>query len=183
MRASDIPIPKPCHEDWDAMRIEDRKRYCERCREHVHDLSALSESEARALLRSRTDMCVSYELHADGTIRFAGPASVVPVSRLRRVSAAVAPLGLATALAACAPHDNPDVPKIDVAAEESVAPRSLAVIPEGPAPQSPVLLPEVAEPQSEPAPLEPPRPRLRGRIAPRKLKGKIALPRPSASAD
>ena len=159
------------------MRIEDRKRYCERCREHVHDLSALTEPEARALLRSRTDMCVSYELHADGTIRFAEPAFVVPIARLRRVRSAVAPLGLAAALAACAPHDNPDVPKIEVAAEESVAPRSRAVIPEGPAPQSPVLLPEVAEPQSEPAPVEPPGPRLRGRVAPRKLMGKPAIPR------
>jgi hypothetical protein len=85
----------------------------------VHDLSSLTEPQARALLRSAPGICVSYLVRSDGEIRFrpepvaAQLAPLVPIDRLRRNNAgmAVAAAALGTALAACAPHGNgsPDV--------------------------------------------------------------------------
>lgn len=61
----------------------------------MHDLSALTEQEAIALVSSREQLCVRYEVDADEAIAFA------PRRRLPLVSVA------AMALAACTPHDRP----------------------------------------------------------------------------
>ena len=77
MRSQDIEIPEPCHADWDAMRPEERGRFCFDCRKTVHDLSAMTEREAEIFLERTEceDVCISYQHEADGTLVFRAPAA------------------------------------------------------------------------------------------------------------
>ncbi len=43
-------IPAPCPMDWDRMPGDDRRRFCEACGKHVHDLTAMRPDERAALL-------------------------------------------------------------------------------------------------------------------------------------
>lgn len=68
MHADDLPIPEPCTADWDAMRVLDTtRRHCGQCDKAVHDLSAMSDADARALLASDR-VCVRYRTATDGRI-------------------------------------------------------------------------------------------------------------------
>ena len=175
VRSQDIEIPEPCHADWDAMRPEERGRFCFDCRKKVHDLSAMTEREAEAFLERTEceDVCISYEHESDGTLVFRAPppAPVVPLSRLRRprrIAAAVAGAGVAAALAACAPHgEPPQIREAEVVAFESPA----VVIPHEAAPTSETAPPPEVDTPCELEPEveveEPPevieKPRVRGR--------------------
>ena len=69
MHARDVPISNPCHVAWASMtRREASKRFCKECRKHVHDLSSMTESEARALLESPVteDLCIRTFATPDG---------------------------------------------------------------------------------------------------------------------
>ena len=60
-------------------------RFCGSCEKLVHDLSALSEPAARALLRQSSEsLCVRYLHDASGEIWFSGGQKLVPVPRLTR---------------------------------------------------------------------------------------------------
>ena len=177
IRIRDVEVQNPCHEDWDAMRVEDRRRFCERCQEHVHDLSAMSDAEVRAFLGGRAgqEVCVSYVPRTDGTIRLAPrrpapPSPVVPVSRLRpRRPLAVA--GVAMALVACTPHGEHAALEIE-SEEAPVSVIAPTVIPHTPdAFEDEPCEPEL-DPEEEPPLLD--KPRIRGRIK-RPVKGKIAI--------
>jgi len=115
MKRADIPIPLPCHEDWDTMTVEGRARFCGVCKKHVHDLSRMSEIEGRALLAHspQGSLCVRYLADQHEEILFGlVEAGFVPVANLRaskakRASltfgAGVAAAGLST-LMACGGH-------------------------------------------------------------------------------
>lgn len=181
MRSQDIEIPEPCHADWDAMRPEERGKFCFECQTKVHDLSAMTKDEARTFLRSNAcnDICVSFEHQDDGTLLFREPAPrpapIVPLSRLRRrrsVAAAGMAMGMAAALAACAPHGDAQVRTYAAEASEFQSPS--VVIPVGEATQAqPVAdtseTPAVEDEPCDPEEVEtevakPDRPRVRGRI-------------------
>lgn len=157
MRADDIVIPTPCHADWDAMRPEDRGRFCFDCRTSVHDLSAMTEPEAQRFLRDSAAndrrVCVSYQHDEAGTLVFreAPPAPVVPLSRLRRPRTAAAALmgaTVAATLAACTPHGDPST---HLLVEESAAfDAPVVVIPHGEASESTPVPPPEAEVEDEP---------------------------------
>lgn len=138
MRSEDIEIPEPCHADWDAMRPEERGKFCFECNKKVHDLSSMTKDEARGLLRRAAceDLCISFEHEEDGSLVFLAPAPkpapLVPLSRLRRprtATAAVAGVGMAVALAACTPHGDGSAPTREV--EHSVFQFEPVVIPHG----------------------------------------------------
>lgn len=173
IRIRDVEVQNPCHEDWDAMRIEDRRRYCDRCQEHVHDLSAMSDAEAKDFLRGRAgqEVCVSYVPRTDGTIRLSPrPAPVVPVSRLRR-RRPLAVAGMAMALVACTPHGEHEALEIE-SEDTPVSVIAPTVIPHTPdAFEDEPCEPEL-DPEDEPPILD--KPRIRGRIK-RPVKGKIAI--------
>lgn len=132
MRMTELPISEPCQEDWDAMREDPgARRFCDQCTKHVHDLSELTEAEARAVLDNRGDrrICVRYRVDGDGSLKFkpaeartnpAGAKTLVPLTALRRrtppataplprrVVAAVGPMAMAVAMVACTPHTDPE---------------------------------------------------------------------------
>ncbi|MCB9679004.1 MAG: hypothetical protein H6737_28140 [Alphaproteobacteria bacterium] len=68
MHASQLPIPKPCEVPWESMEGDDRRRLCAQCDKHVHDLSALTEREARRV--AKPGVCVQYRRDAAGNVRF-----------------------------------------------------------------------------------------------------------------
>jgi hypothetical protein len=83
------------------MRRDGMKRFCERCGTHVNDLSAMTEPEARAFLRSveGQKVCVRYRVGSNGELRFAAPPPMVGAGVI------VAAAGL---LAACAGWEAPE---------------------------------------------------------------------------
>jgi len=101
MHRDDVIIPSPCSADWSEMRGDARRRLCELCDQHVHDLSAMTERRARAVM-AEPEVCVRY-LHAPS-----GEIVHRPPSRLRRWAMAAA---LVTALPAAASPALADEPE------------------------------------------------------------------------
>jgi hypothetical protein len=64
-----LTVASPCPESWDRMHGDDRRRYCERCRLDVYNLSAMTTAEATALVERRTDrLCVRFVRSHDGKV-------------------------------------------------------------------------------------------------------------------
>ena len=64
-----ITVAAPCHAKWSEMSGEDRARFCKLCTKHVYNLSAMSRSEAEALIVEKEGkLCVRFAKRADGTI-------------------------------------------------------------------------------------------------------------------
>lgn len=54
-------IQKPCPKNWDAMQGDEKRRYCEHCQLHVHNLSEMSTQEQVALMESPGERkCITY---------------------------------------------------------------------------------------------------------------------------
>lgn len=72
MHRDEIRIDSPCEADWDSMTPEGRRRFCDICRKHVHDLSSMTGDEARTLLASsKTErLCVRYIHDSAGHVLF-----------------------------------------------------------------------------------------------------------------
>ena len=68
MRADELPIPEPCHEDWSNMTGDEKRRFCGACNKHVHDLSAMTATGAEETLAAEPDICVRYTVNEDGTL-------------------------------------------------------------------------------------------------------------------
>jgi hypothetical protein len=43
--ALELQVPKPCHENWDAMTAADKGRFCGACSKQVVDYSLMSDTE------------------------------------------------------------------------------------------------------------------------------------------
>jgi hypothetical protein len=97
MRRLHLPIQEPCHENWDAMSQHgDAQRFCDVCVKQVHDLSALTEPQARTVLAdasAKGRVCVRYKADRDGNIRF--KPETVTASSLWRMTLAAAGMTLA----------------------------------------------------------------------------------------
>lgn len=97
MRRLHLPIQEPCHENWDAMgQAGEARRFCDVCVQQVHDLSALTEPQARAVLADESTkgrVCVRYKADRDGNIKF--QPETVTASSLWRMTLAAAGMSLA----------------------------------------------------------------------------------------
>ena len=62
-----ISVAKPCHESWDAMTGDDKKRFCGGCKKNVYNLSAMTEAEAQETLKI-DNPCVRFYRRVDGTV-------------------------------------------------------------------------------------------------------------------
>lgn len=64
-----LRVGTPCPKQWDEMRGDDKRRFCEHCQLHVHNLSAMSRPEReRFVTESAGQLCIAYELRVDGTM-------------------------------------------------------------------------------------------------------------------
>lgn len=65
----DLVIETPCSEPWAGMTGNDRVRHCGACQLDVHDLSALTSEEARALVRGTEGrLCARIHRRPDGRV-------------------------------------------------------------------------------------------------------------------
>ena len=67
-----IQVKQPCPASWDAMRGDERTRFCEGCGRYVSNLSAMTRAEAAQLLEgcaSAGRMCVRFERSPDGKVQ------------------------------------------------------------------------------------------------------------------
>lgn len=144
MHRDDLPIAEPCGADWNGMEGGDRRRFCSACTKHVHDLSAMTESEATALLAEESRPCVRYEVLPDGRIRHHAARAAAVAAVLLSATPAVA-----------------DPPKAEVPPPQTVVrPIEPDVVIMGelapPTPQPPILMGRVAvHPHDPPPPIDP----------------------------
>lgn len=121
------------------------RRFCASCEKHVHDLSALSEAEARSLLQNAQhgSLCVQYTADASGQVQFAPARTFALRRKARPLLAGVA----GSLLAACAAPVDGALPgelaydggsEIDGGWDAGAAPQACGR-PDGPS--SPVLRP------------------------------------------
>ena len=71
MKAEPPPlrIAKPCPKNWDDMTGDAKRRFCDQCQIHVHNLSAMSPGErVQFVAETRGRACITYELRGDGTM-------------------------------------------------------------------------------------------------------------------
>lgn len=149
VQQDDVRIQSPCPVQLDPARAANgvRSWHCGHCDKAVHVLSNMTEPEARAFMIENTgkDICVTYAVRRDGTIRFAPEpvaAPIVPIAALsRRRHAAAAAVGLGLALAACAPHENAKIQRTNITVTEApVTMPTPPVVP--PQPPMPVVEPD-----------------------------------------
>ncbi|HRJ73125.1 MAG TPA: hypothetical protein PLS03_12950 [Terrimicrobiaceae bacterium] len=54
-------IESPCPKSWSSLVGDDKKRFCEQCGLHVHNLSAMNTAERAAFLSGNSErICVAY---------------------------------------------------------------------------------------------------------------------------
>jgi hypothetical protein len=59
-------IVDPCPLSWNGMEGGDRRRFCEQCQLHVHNLSEMNDRERKTLLTTGGHVCVTYFVDAAG---------------------------------------------------------------------------------------------------------------------
>ncbi len=119
MRREDLSIETPCQQDWSGMKPADmKKRFCDECKMHVHDLAAMTKREAKDVLASGAadGLCIRYLYDQHGDVVFAddprlvAPSALVRAKRFALGAMAVAlPLSL-TACMGAAPGRSPQAP-------------------------------------------------------------------------
>ena len=140
MRREELTIETPCAKDWTGMKPADaKKRFCDECKMHVHDLASLSKREAKTLLSgdATEGLCIRYLYDQHGEVvfrddpRLVRPNALVRAKRFVVGAAAVAlPLTLTACMgAAPRPSMQPVVASPDASA-------ALATSPDGGAPDA-----------------------------------------------
>src|SRR6187200_1035200 len=107
MHRRQLPVLNPCHENWDDMDGDAKRRHCESCDKEVINLSAMSERDAQkvvAVARSQKT-CVRYRVGADGMVMFApnGAPVASPIFGLKPIALGLGLLVGAAAIPASSP--------------------------------------------------------------------------------
>jgi hypothetical protein len=64
-----LKIEHPCPADWNEMQGDERTRFCQGCKKHVHNLSAMQRDEAQRLVcEAAGNLCVRMTIDSAGTI-------------------------------------------------------------------------------------------------------------------
>jgi hypothetical protein len=85
-----LTIAAPCPASWDDMEGNDRVRFCSQCQQSVYDVSALTRTEATALVERTTGrLCLRLFRRTDGKVMTRDcPVGVVRAAR-RRLAAVI----------------------------------------------------------------------------------------------
>lgn len=100
-----LQIGTPCPKQWETMCGDSRKRYCDHCQLHVHNLSPMSAKEReRFVAASDGHACIAYELRPDGSMVTPSRWSwlLLPFQRLRVSVAALLAAFVPFLFSACA---------------------------------------------------------------------------------
>jgi hypothetical protein len=91
MHRRQLEIVQPCSNDWQQMHGTNMVRHCKSCAKSVYDLSMLTEREAKAALDVRPeDVCIRYDVDAQGQIVFYAEARSFGLQSLARPTLAAA---------------------------------------------------------------------------------------------
>jgi hypothetical protein len=94
-----IHVASPCPASWDAMKGDERVRFCQQCKLQVYNLSEMSREEAEEFVSRREGRtCVKFFRRADGTVLTKDCPVGVRALRQRFVRAVAALAGLCVAL-------------------------------------------------------------------------------------
>lgn len=64
-----LRVASPCPKTWESMDGDHRTRFCDECKLHVHNVSAMTRSEARALFQSSNGrLCLNGFARPDGEL-------------------------------------------------------------------------------------------------------------------
>lgn len=67
-----VSVASPCPANWEDMEGGDQKRFCQQCKLHVYDLSAMTAADAESFLQSETAnqkrACIRMVRRADGRV-------------------------------------------------------------------------------------------------------------------
>src|SRR4051812_959415 len=92
-----VHVASPCPARWEDMEGDEQRRFCDQCRLHVYNLSAMTRAEATALVSGAEGrLCAGFFRRADGTILTSDcpiglrAARAAAAAALRRIAAAVA---------------------------------------------------------------------------------------------
>jgi hypothetical protein len=69
---SPFEISTPCPKQWDQMSGDAKRRFCEHCQLHVHNVSTMAPHERRRLeseARGGRPLCIAYQPRSDGSAR------------------------------------------------------------------------------------------------------------------
>jgi hypothetical protein len=106
MHKRELVVKEACHEPWEDMQGGASHRRCESCEQDVHDLSAMTRTEAKMVLARRAvgqRLCVRFAADDEGRVLFR-PEPLIPASLLLRGRQVVLGAGLVVAaLGGCAP--------------------------------------------------------------------------------
>jgi hypothetical protein len=95
-----IRVASPCEKSWDEMSGDAQRRFCDHCGKHVHNLSAMTRSEAEKLIcESAGSLCVRYAMTQTGQVQTLEYQPAAPLLHRRRMWFA---FGIFGALAASA---------------------------------------------------------------------------------
>ena len=62
-------VASPCSMSWDAMKGDDKKRFCQHCNLHVYNISAMTRRETEDLIKiNEGRLCARVYRRADGTV-------------------------------------------------------------------------------------------------------------------
>jgi hypothetical protein len=81
----EVRVASPCPVRWNELTGDDRTRACEMCGKHVHNLSAMTRSDAERALSDPAVECVTFLRAAGGRVVTADP----PRGRWRRIGGLV----------------------------------------------------------------------------------------------
>jgi hypothetical protein len=64
-----LKVASPCPKQWEEMTGDAKRRFCEHCQLHVHNLSAMSERErGRFVEETKGKACIAYVVRPDGAM-------------------------------------------------------------------------------------------------------------------
>lgn len=72
-----VTVPRPCHEDWNAMIPSDRGRFCNACTTQVVDFTNMSSDEIRDYLSKNTNVCGRFKNEQLDSVIIQIPKSVI----------------------------------------------------------------------------------------------------------
>lgn len=118
-----ISIPKPCHEDWNAMTPNEQGRFCGQCAKTVTDFTGMSASEIQGYLlqNSSTKVCGRFKSTQLDTITITIPERVLySQTKFRNVFLLALLVTMGTTLFSCK-DKNQTIGEIQIVKSDSTA--------------------------------------------------------------
>ncbi|MCW4468109.1 hypothetical protein OGH69_03955 [Flavobacterium sp. MFBS3-15] len=118
-----ISIPKPCHEDWNAMTPNEQGRFCGLCAKTVTDFTGMSASEIQSYLleNSGTKVCGRFKSTQLDTITITIPERVLySQTKFRNIFLLALLLTMGTTLFSCK-DKNQTIGEIQIVKQDNTA--------------------------------------------------------------